>query len=284
MSLSQTITPELRQWIIDQASAGVAAPALIDGMRTSGWNEDVAVTAVELVLRAHLDKVALDKGLPPAVPVPEPAIADSPLFIDVGDRQVEVLMAMANPRVVLFGNLLSPDECQAIIDAAGSRMARSLTVQTATGGQEVNQARTSDGMFFERGENAVVARLEQRIARLVNWPVQNGEGLQVLHYRPGAEYKPHYDYFDPQEAGTPSILQRGGQRVATLVIYLNSPAKGGGTTFPDVPLEIAPRQGNAVCFSYERPHPSTRTLHGGAPVTEGEKWIATKWLREREFK
>lgn len=192
-------------------------------------------------------------------------------------------MAMANPRVVLFGNLLSPEECQAIIDAAGSRMARSLTVQTATGGQEVNQARTSDGMFFERGENAVVARLEQRIARLVNWPVQNGEGLQVLHYRPGAEYKPHYDYFDPQEAGTPSILQRGGQRVATLVIYLNSPAKGG-TTFPDVPLEIAPRQGNAVFFSYERPHPSTRTLHGGAPVTEGEKWIATKWLREREFK
>ena len=284
MSLSQTITPELRQWIIDQASAGVAAPALIEGMRASGWNEDVAIAAVELVLRAHLDKVALDKGLPPAAPVPDPALAESPLHIDVGDRQVEVLMAMANPRVVLFGNLLSPEECQAIIDAAGSRMARSLTVQTATGGHEVNQARTSDGMFFERGENAVVARLEQRIARLVNWPVQNGEGLQVLHYRPGAEYKPHYDYFDPQEPGTPSILQRGGQRVATLVIYLNNPSKGGGTTFPDVPLEVGPRQGNAVFFSYERPHPSTRTLHGGAPVTEGEKWIATKWLREREFK
>ena len=284
MSLSQTITPELRQWIIDQASAGVAAPALIEGMRASGWNEDVAIAAVELVLRAHLDKVAMDKGLPPAVPVPEPALADSPLFIDVGDRQVEVLMAMANPRVVLFGNLLSAEECQAIIDAAGSRMARSLTVQTTTGGQEVNQARTSDGMFFQRGENEAVARLERRIARLVNWPIENGEGLQVLHYRPGAEYKPHYDYFDPSEPGTPSILQRGGQRVATLVIYLNNPVKGGGTTFPDVPLEIAPRQGNAVFFSYERPDPSTRTLHGGASVTEGEKWIATKWLREREFK
>lgn len=70
MSLSQTITPELRQWIIDQASAGVAAPALIEGMRASGWNEDVAIAAVELVLRAHLDKVALDKGLPPAAPCP----------------------------------------------------------------------------------------------------------------------------------------------------------------------------------------------------------------------
>ena len=179
MSLSQTITPELRQWIIDQASAGVAAPALIEGMRASGWNEDVAIAAVELVLRAHLDKVALDKGLPPAAPVPDPALAESPLHIDVGDRQVEVLMAMANPRVVLFGNLLSPEECQAIIDAAGSRMARSLTVQTATGGQEVNQARTSDGMFFERGENAVVAEALAGVEPMVQGLATNSAWAQA---------------------------------------------------------------------------------------------------------
>ena len=280
---SQPVTPELRQWIIDQARNGIAAPALIQSMCTAGWNEDVAVRAVEEVLRAHLDNVAQQQGLPPAVPVPDPDIADSPLFIDVGDRQVEVLMAMANPRVVLFGNLLSPNECQAIIDAADPRMARSLTVQTATGGSEVNADRTSDGMFFQRGETPVVQRLEERIARLVRWPIENGEGLQVLHYQPGAQYKPHYDYFDPGQPGTATILRRGGQRVATLVIYLNNPRKGGGTIFPDVPLEIAPRQGNAVFFSYERAHPATRTLHGGAPVIEGEKWIATKWLREREF-
>jgi prolyl 4-hydroxylase len=128
-----------------------------------------------------------------------------------------------------------------------------------------------------------VRRLEARIAKLVDWPEINGEGLQILHYRPGAEYKPHYDYFDPAEPGTPSILKRGGQRVATLVMYLSEPAKGGGTVFPDVHLEVAPKRGNAVFFSYDRPHPATRTLHGGAPVLEGEKWIATKWLREREF-
>ncbi|GAD22423.1 2OG-Fe(II) oxygenase [Acidovorax sp. MR-S7] len=281
---SQPITPELRQWIIDQAGTGIAAPALIDAMCKAGWNEDVAIQAVEQVLRKHLDDVAVQQGQPPAVRVPGPPLADSPLFIGVGDRQVEVLMAMGSPRVVLFGNLLSPEECDAIIAAARPRMARSLTVATRTGGDEVNDDRTSDGMFFQRGENDVVTRLEERIARLVEWPIENGEGLQVLHYRPGAEYKPHYDYFDPAEPGTATILKRGGQRVATLVIYLNDPARGGGTTFPDVHMEIGPRRGNAVFFSYERPHPSTRTLHGGAPVIEGEKWIATKWLREREFK
>ena len=138
-------------------------------------------------------------------------------------------------------------------------------------------------MFFRRAENELVRRIEARIARLVNWPEENGEGLQILHYRPGTEYKPHYDYFDPAQPGTPSILQRGGQRVGTLVMYLAEPEKGGGTIFPDVHLEIAPKRGNAVFFTYERPHPSTRTLHGGSPVLAGEKWIATKWLRERRF-
>lgn len=281
---SQPITPDLRRWIVEQAGAGVTAPALIEAMRQSGWNEDVAIAAVEQVLRAHLEEHAAQQTQPAAVPVPEPALGDSPLFLDAGDRQVQVLMRMEHPRIVLLGGLLSPEECDALVAAARPRMARSLTVATATGGDEVNDDRTSDGMFFQRGENEIVRRLEERIARLVHWPVENGEGLQVLHYRPGAEYKPHYDYFDPAEPGTSTIVRRGGQRVATLVIYLNDPIKGGGTTFPDVSLEVAPCRGNAVFFSYDRPHPSTRTLHGGAPVIEGEKWIATKWLREREFK
>ena len=124
-------------------------------------------------------------------------------------------------------------------------------MQTDTGASEVNAARTSQGMFFERGENELCRRIEARIAALIGWPVDNGEGIQVLRYRPGAEYKPHYDYFDPAQPGTPRILERGGQRVATVVMYLNDPEIGGGTTFPDVKVEVAPVKGNAVFFSYE---------------------------------
>jgi pimeloyl-ACP methyl ester carboxylesterase len=178
--------------------------------------------------------------MPPASKVPDPRLEDSPLYVDAGDRRVHVLQNMYNPRVVVFGNLLSDEECEALIELAKPRLARSLTVATKTGGEEVNEDRTSNGMFFARGESEVVRRIEDRIARLLNWPVENGEGLQVLHYRPGAEYKPHYDYFDPKEPGTPTILRRGGQRVGTLVMYLAEPEKGGGTTFPDVNLEVYP--------------------------------------------
>jgi prolyl 4-hydroxylase len=196
---------------------------------------------------------------------------------------VQVLMVMKQPRVIVFGGLLSDEECDAMVAAAQPRMARSETVVVDTGASEVNEARTSRGMFFDRGENEVCKHIEQRIATLVHWPVVNGEGLQVLHYLPGAEYRPHHDYFDPAKSGTAAITARGGQRVGTVVMYLNTPEKGGGTTFPDVGLEVSPMKGNAVFFSYERPHPSTKTLHGGAPVVAGEKWVATKWLREGEF-
>ena len=282
--MSQAITPELRQWIVEQAQAGHSAESVLQSMKSSGWDEEVAVDAMESTLRGHLDEQAAARGVPPAVPVPEPALADAPLYLDGGDRRVAVLSVMASPRVVVLGGLLSDEECDALIEAARPRMSRSLTVATQTGGEEINADRTSQGMFFQRGENALVSRIEARIARLVNWPVVNGEGIQVLQYVPGTEYKPHYDYFDPKEPGTPTILRRGGQRVGTVVMYLSEPEKGGGTTFPSAMLEVAPKRGNAVFFSYERAHPSSRTLHGGAPVIAGEKWIATKWLREREFR
>ena len=282
-SATQAVTPQLRDWIVAQAQANVPAPTLLQAMCDAGWDENVALDAMDTTLREHLAHTAHQEGLPRASALPQPALQHSPARIDVGDRTVEVLVSMALPRLVVFGNLLSGEECDALIEAAAPRMARSLTVATDTGGQEVNADRTSAGMFFARSENPLVQRIEERIARLLNWPIENGEGLQVLHYRPGAEYKPHYDYFDPAEPGTPTLLRRGGQRVATLILYLNTPEAGGGTVFPDAHMQVAAQRGNAVFFSYDRPHPDTRSLHGGAPVLQGEKWIATKWLRERTF-
>jgi prolyl 4-hydroxylase len=370
---SQTITPELRRWILDQVAAGHPPEAVLQAMSAAGWQEDVALAALETTLTRHLaehgpasrdtggpveadgtsDSLApagnrtaddspghgqplvavaesegaavaaasassaalaeLSEGKPaaaaelptsglpsaaqrwaqrlsrpaaaaqPAKAVPGPDLSGSPRLVDVGDRQVRVVVSMAKPRVVVFADFLSPEECDGLVAAARPRMARSLTVENQTGGESVNPDRTSQGMFFRRAENELVARIETRIARLLQWPLENGEGVQVLHYQPGAEYKPHYDYFDPSQPGTPSILKRGGQRVGTLVMYLNNPERGGGTTFPDVGLEVLPQRGHAVFFSYDSPHPSTQTLHGGAPVLAGEKWVATKWLREAEF-
>ena len=279
----QPITPELRRWILEQTAAGQPADAVLQAMRASGWHAHNALAALEDVVHAERVGARRPDRPAPAVDVPEPLADDSASTLWAGDRSVQVLVSLSTPRVVVFGDLLAADECAAMIALARERLVRSETVQTSTGSSEINDARTSDGMFFERGENELCRRFEARIAALLHWPVEHGEGLQVLRYRPGAEYKPHYDYFDPAQPGTGAILRRGGQRVASLVCYLNTPEQGGATTFPDAQLRVTPIQGNAVFFSYARPHPSSRTLHGGAPVQRGEKWVATKWLRQGRF-
>lgn len=284
---NQAATPDIREWILAQVAAGCALDDMLQSMQASGWNDAVARAVLAQTLQRPAAQ-ALATALPDlqpvapggGVPVPEPDLAGAPSVLRLPDREVQVLLTMQRPRVVLFGGLLSPEECDALMALSQARLARSETVDHRSGGSEVNAARTSDGMFFERGEAPLIARIEQRIAALLQWPVDKGEGLQILRYRPGAQYRPHFDYFDPAQPGTAAVLRRGGQRVGTLVMYLNAPAGGGATTFPDVGLEVAPVKGHALFFSYDRPHESTGTLHGGAPVTDGEKWVATKWLRE----
>lgn len=236
--------------------------------------------AVERLLREHLLQHASDHALPPPVRVPEPVALNSQPVIDAGDRRVQVLANLLHPRVIVFGDILSTRECEALITAARGRLRPSTVVDPVSGHEQRHTARTSEGASFQRGETDLCKRIERRIAQLLDWPVENGEGLQILRYVEGAEYRPHHDYFDPAEPGNAVPLARGGQRVASLVMYLNTPRSGGATTFPEARFEVAAIRGNGVFFSYDRPHPMTRTLHGGAAVHSGEKWIATKWLRE----
>jgi prolyl 4-hydroxylase len=131
----------------------------------------------------------------------------------------------------------------------------------------------------------LIARIEARIAELTSYPLENGEPIQVLNYGPGAEYKPHFDYFNPADPGNHQVLSMGGQRIATLIMYLNDVESGGSTVFPDIGLDVLPKRGNAVFFAYADAEGrlDSRTLHGGSPVAAGEKWIATKWFRQRAY-
>jgi len=132
--LNQSITPELRQWIIDQAAVGFAPEAVVQAMRAAGWQEDVAVHALETTLQDLLKERTsgmVPGGAPMAVTVAVPDIdlSDSPRQIDLGDRVVEVLASVRLPRVVLLGGLLSDEECDGLIVAARPRMARSLKMK-----------------------------------------------------------------------------------------------------------------------------------------------------------
>jgi prolyl 4-hydroxylase len=294
----------ITRWLVEQIRAGQPTHALLQSMAERGWGRDIAM---ELIARAMAERSNAASGSPmpvamslqtsaqPSGPpsstgtatsasmMPGPALDGAPMFIDAGDRKVSVLMTLPDPRIVLFGDFISKNECDRLVEVARPRMQRSLTTDLKTGDNKLDVIRTSRGMFFNRGENPLVRTIEARIARLLAWPVEKGEHLQMLHYRPGDRYEPHYDYFDPAGDAAPALLARGGQRIATLLIYLREPERGGETIFPHLGLRFAAKRGCALFFSYDRPHPSTKTLQGGAPVIAGEKWVATKWLREGVF-
>jgi len=278
--MTRELAPSTVEWILAQARAGQPPEALLKPLLDDGWSEGDAVAAVEAAVRDWAAAGSRDAGLPVAVPVPSPVELNGASVLRAGDRDVAVLANLLLPRVVVFGGLLSDAECDQLVELSRPKLQRSTILDPDTGDDAVHVDRTSAGTHFPRGGSALVRRIETRIAALLDWPVENGEAMQILRYGPGAQYRPHHDYFDPTWPGSTKQIARGGQRVASLVMYLNTPARGGATTFPEAHFEVAAVKGNAVFFSYDRPHPMTRTLHAGAPVVEGEKWIATKWLRE----
>jgi prolyl 4-hydroxylase len=287
--MGAALTPELRSWALAEIEAARPPDEVLAELIALGVPEDEAVDGLTAILESRLaelkartaavDGAAAGVTDDAPLPVPQPFGSPAPPVVRVLDRDIKVLMTVAHPRVILFGGLLSNAECDELVTLSRARMTASQVVDSDTGGEVAHEGRTSSGFGFQRGATPLIDRIERRIATLLKWPLEQGEGLQILRYRVGQEYRPHHDYMDPALPGAPAFLARGGQRVASLVMYLNTPTGGGATNFPEVGLEVAAVKGNAVFFSYDRPHPATKSLHGGMPVTDGEKWVATKWLR-----
>lgn len=137
----------------------------------------------------------------------------------------------------------------------------------------------------------MIQAIEKRISIFSQVPAENGELIQVLRYERNQFYKPHHDYFSDT-----FNLKRGGQRIATMLMYLSDDVEGGETYFPMAGsgdcscggrtvkgLSVKPIQGDAVLFWSMgldgQSDPSS--LHGGCEVLAGEKWSATKWMRQR---
>ncbi|GLQ98375.1 2OG-Fe(II) oxygenase [Dyella mobilis] len=279
MKSRPAIRPELRDWILATTHAGHSVEAVLKLMQETGYDPRQSRSIVATVLNIPLTALDTHAPAPKGQPGRRTRHPEAPQLA-VDGRAVDVTLSVESPALRVLNNLLSAEECEALIREAQPRLQRAKTVD-GTGKQQIDARRTSEGMFFTIGESPLVKRIEQRIATLLSLPIDHGEGLQVLHYLPGQQYEPHYDWFDPEQPGFAAITAKGGQRIASLVMYLNTPEAGGGTAFPEIGLTVTALRGSAVYFAYDTG--DAASLHAGLPVLKGEKWIATKWLRERPF-
>lgn len=194
--------------------------------------------------------------------------------IKTDDREIRILAKYEAPLVVVLGNVLSNEECDELINHSREQLQRSKI----GGDHAVNEIRTSSGVFCE--ENEMITRIEKRFSQIMNIPIEHGDGLQVLLYTPGQEYRPHYDFFAETSRAS------ANNRISTLIMYLNDVEEGGETAFPLLNISIVPNKGMAVYFEYfyNNHELNDFTLHAGTPVNKGEKWVATMWMRRQSLR
>jgi prolyl 4-hydroxylase len=279
MTSRPTIRPELREWILSTTRSGHSVEAVLKLMQETGYDPRQSRSIVASVLNMPITAIDAHVQAPKGLPGRRTRHPEAPQ-VTMDGRTIDVPLSVDSPALRVLNNLLSAEECAALIKEALPRLQRAKTVDSS-GKQQIDARRTSEGMFFTIGESPLIKRIEQRIASLLSIPIDHGEGLQILHYLPGQQYEAHYDWFDPEQPGFAAITAKGGQRIASLVMYLNTPEAGGGTAFPEIGLTVTALCGSAVYFAYDTG--DTASLHAGLPVQKGEKWIATKWLRERPF-
>ncbi|RZI62613.1 MAG: 2-oxoglutarate-dependent dioxygenase [Rubrivivax sp.] len=288
---------DLRGALQERDIAAEAAQAIVDAFERARRGERaMPIDQVELTPASTPMGMPAPMGRSTGTPMPSaidgvpPYRYETPRFrpgtsIATDDRVVRVAARAERPMLAVLNGVFSADECEEVIALARGRLRPSTLVDPRTGRDIVSGLRSSLGMFFRPAETPLIARLDRRIAEIMNLPVSHGEGLQILHYPEGAGSAPHYDFLVPSNPANQASIARSGQRVSTLVTYLNDVPAGGETVFPAASWAVSPQRGNAVYFEYANSHGELdhASLHASSAVTRGEKWVATKWMRERTF-
>ena len=88
----------------------------------------------------------------------------------------------------------------------------------------------------------------EKLQKLTNKPFGHMELPQVARYTDSQRYIEHYDGVDPHTEAGRVFCANGGQRVGTVIMYLNDVEEGGGTFFRRINFEMRPRKGLACIF------------------------------------
>ncbi|CAL5366783.1 unnamed protein product [Camellia sinensis] len=238
---------------------------------------------------------------------------------ETGERSLTLIpfqILSWKPRAVYFPNFATVEQCQSIIKMAKAHLAPSiLALREGETAENTKGIRTSSGMFISASEDktGILELIEEKIARATMIPRSHGEAFNILRYEIGQRYNSHYDAFNPAEYGPQKSQRCDGVKlllalsfsvchdgqIASFLLYLSSVEEGGETMFPFenglnldanydyrkcVGLKVKPRRGDGLLFYSLFPNGTidSASIHGSCPVNLGEKWVATKWIRNEQ--
>lgn len=192
------------------------------------------------------------------------------------------IQRLPSPKLTLFirKNFLSADECAAVIVRIDANR-RPSTLANFNGDEAFRTSQTCD----LDGNDPAVRAVDEKIVAFSQLDLAYGEPMQGQHYSVGQEFKAHTDYFEPQGVDYEKYTSVAGQRTWTVMIYLNAPEAGGATRFKAVDKMVQPEMGKLLAWNNRRPDgsPNPSTIHHAMKVRAGEKYVITKWFRERPW-
>lgn len=189
-----------------------------------------------------------------------------------------------SPRIATARGLMTAAECARAISWASSRLTRAMIYDEQTGGEALADERTNTKADMKLTDIDVpFVMIQARMSAMLGLPVPWFERANILHYDPGQRFTPHYDFLDERMPGPAKNVAMFGQRIVTLLVYLNDDYTGGETDFPDVRYRFRGKTGDALMFGNVTPNgaPDARTLHAGLAPVSGKKWLLSQWVRNR---
>ena len=185
----------------------------------------------------------------------------------------------------IINNIITEEEAKYIIKKANSKFEDSLVLDDKIEGKLNTDVRKSKTAWMHK-DDPLIFNIMTRIANMVNIPIENAESLQVVKYGPNGYYKHHHDSCCDEAKSCHDFIKDGGQRIKTVLIYLNDDFTEGETDFPVLNKKIKPPKYSAVVFNplakdSNKCHP--KALHAGLPVKSGIKYVANLWFTEGKF-
>jgi len=168
-----------------------------------------------------------------------------------------------DPPIYEIDNFFTPDMCKDYIDRS---MSIGFEIPSQTFATTTNTKRTSTTWFLKYQD---APEFIHQANKLLNIPIEHFEEPQLVQYQFGQQFTWHYDYI-PQ-----TLLDDSGNRLATIIVYLNDVSSGGNTCFKDLNLQVRPQIGKALLFfpCYRDGKLDDRMTHAGQ-VALDTKWIA----------
>jgi prolyl 4-hydroxylase len=185
----------------------------------------------------------------------------------------------SSPRIATLNRLLTGEECDYVVSRGTPYLKRAQVA-----GSQTLDIRTNTAAALGLIESdALIQSLDELICRALGEPAAHGENLSLLHYTPGQQFAAHCDWIDPTNPARSKELELSGQRIKTLIVYLNEGYEGGETVFTRVGWRFKGKRGDALMWDNVDTGGSVdpRTLHEGTAPRSSDKFVLSKWMRNR---